>query len=267
MSRAGSAPDGRRPAHDTSDAPPARPGPGTSVTAPDLLLLDYNGVIVNDEPLHFTALRDVLAIERVALDRRTYDATYLGLDDRECLRIAFARAGRPLEPAAWDRLAARKAAWYAEQIRTDLPLVGGVRAFVREAARAGARVGVVSGALRREIAAGLARAGIGDVVATVVSAEDVGAGKPDPAGYRLAIARLGGEAGARARAVAIEDSVPGLAAARAAGAGCVLLTTSLPADRLPGGGAAGGGAGDAVWNSFEGHAPEELRPLFREVRA
>jgi beta-phosphoglucomutase-like phosphatase (HAD superfamily) len=26
----------------------------------DLLLLDYNGVIVNDEPLHFAALRDVL---------------------------------------------------------------------------------------------------------------------------------------------------------------------------------------------------------------
>lgn len=225
----------------------------------DLLLLDYNGVIADDEPLHFAALRDVLAIERIALDRATYDAAYLGLDDRACVRLAFERAGRPLEAAALKRLAIRKADWYAESIRAGLPLVGGVREFVRGAAAAGALVGVVSGALRREIAAGLARAGISDVVGAVVAAEDVADGKPDPAGYRLAIARLAGETSPHVRAVAVEDSMPGLAAARAAGAGCVLLATSYPADRLTG--------ADAVWDSFAGHTPDELRPLLREVRA
>ena len=225
----------------------------------DLLLLDYNGVIVNDEPLHFAALRDVLAIERIALDRETYDAGYLGLDDRECLRIAFRGARRPLEAAGLEHLATRKAAWYAEDVRAGLPLVSGVGEFVRQAAAAGARIGVVSGALRREIAAGLARAGIGDVVGTVVSTEDVKPGKPDPAGYRLAIARLAGDAAHGLRAVAVEDSVPGLEAARAAGAGCVLLATSYPAERLAG--------GDAVWDSFAGHAPAELAPLFRAVDA
>lgn len=225
----------------------------------DLLLLDYNGVIVDDEPLHFAALRDVLAVERIALDRDAYDAFYLGLDDRACLRMAFERAGRTLEAAALEELAVRKARWYAESIRTGLPLVGGVREFVRGAAAAGARVGVVSGALRREISAGLEVVGIGDVVQAVVSAEDVTACKPDPAGYRLAIARLAADATPPLRAVVVEDSLPGLAAARAAGAGCVLLTTTHPAERLAG--------GDAVWDSFAGHAPEEIRPLFREVRA
>lgn len=225
----------------------------------NLLLLDYNGVIVNDEPLHFAALRDVLAVERIPLDRATYDAVYLGLDDRECLRIAFERAGRRLEAAALECLAARKARWYGESVRSGPPLVAGVREFVRQAAAASARVGVVSGALRREIAVGLERAGIGDVVAVVVSAEDVKNGKPDPAGYRLAITRLAGGEDRDLRAVAIEDSVPGLAAARAAGAGCVLLATSHPAERLTG--------GDAVWGSFAGHVPQELAPLFREVGA
>jgi HAD superfamily hydrolase (TIGR01509 family) len=134
-----------------------------------------------------------------------------------------------------------------------------VREFVRAAAAAGLRVGVVSGALRREITAGLARAGIDDVVAAVVSTEDVADGKPDPAGYRLAIARSTDEAARGARAVVVEDSAPGLEAARALGAGCVMLTTSHPARQLAG--------ADVVWDSFAGHAPEELRPLLREVRA
>ena len=223
----------------------------------DLLLLDYNGVIVNDEPLHFAALRDVLDVERIPMDRGTYDAAYLGLDDRECLRTAFVRAGRSLEPAALDRLAARKADWYAELVRAGLPLVSGVGQFVRAASDAGMRIGVVSGALRREIAAGLECAGVADVVRVVVSAEDVTAGKPDPGGYRLAIARLAGDADAAVRAVAVEDSAPGLAAARASGAGCVMLATSQSAERLTGAG--------TIWDSFARHAPEELAPLFREV--
>jgi beta-phosphoglucomutase len=224
----------------------------------DLLLLDYNGVIANDEPLHFTALRDVLAIERIAMDEATYYADYLGFDDRGCLRAAFRRAGRPLDAAALSRLAARKADWYAELVRTGLPLVPGVREFVRGAADDGMRIGVISGALRREILAGLECAGIADRVRVVVSAEDVATGKPDPAGYRLAISRLAGAAAPPLRAVAVEDSAPGLAAARAAGPGCVMLATSRPAGQLSG--------ADAIWDSFAGHAPQELAPLVREVK-
>ncbi len=136
----------------------------------------------------------------------------------------------------------------------------GVGDFVRSAA-AGATVAVVSGALRREIEAGLDGAGLAGVVATVVSAEDVAAGKPDPAGLRLALARLAAGAGPRPRApwrvTVIEDSRPGLLAARALGAGCVALTTSHPASDL--------GDADLVWTSFENHQPRELEPLFREV--
>jgi beta-phosphoglucomutase len=223
-----------------------------------LLLLDYNGVIANDEPLHYAALRDVLAVERIALDEAAYAADYLGLDDPACLREAFRHAGRPLEPAAVHRLAARKADWYAELVRAGLPLVPGVGEFARAAATGmGLGLAVVSGALRREVAAGLQCAGIADLVRVVVSAEDVAAGKPDPAGYRRAIAQLAGEADVRVGVVVVEDSVPGLAAARAVGAGCVMLATSHSAGRLAG--------ADLVWTSFAGHQPQELAPLFREV--
>jgi beta-phosphoglucomutase len=223
---------------------------------PQVLLLDYNGVVVDDERIHFAALRDVLAVERVAVDEGAYFADFLGLEDRACIRIAFQRASRRLDAGALERLAARKAAWYADATRAGIPLVPGVQEFVRAAARF-ARVAVVSGALRREIAAGLERAGIRDVVGAVVSAEDVPEGKPDPAGLRLGLARLLGEPTGRVRAVIVEDSLPGIAAARALGAGCVALTTSRDARTLAG--------ADAVWSTFAGHGVAERGPLFREV--
>ena len=220
-----------------------------------VLLLDYNGVVVDDEPLHFAALRDVLAIERIALDEAGYYADFLGFDDRAGIREAFRRAGRPLEPERVLRLAARKARWYAESTRAGLPLVPGVRRFVREAA-ALARIAIVSGALREEIRVGLAQAGIAEAVECIVSAEDVARGKPDPEGHRLAIATLTGGASV-ARVVVVEDSLPGLTAARALGAGCLALATTQDGAALT--------TADLVWDSFEGHAARELVPLLREV--
>lgn len=221
----------------------------------DVVLLDFNGVVVDDEPIHFAALRDVLGREGIEVDEATYYADYLGFEDRVCIREAFRRSGRALGRPDLDRIAAEKAARYAASTRDAVPLVPGVREFVRAAASS-ARIAVVSGALRREIHAGLERAGLADVVACVVSAEDVARCKPDPEGHRRALAALA-PAASRVRAVVVEDSAPGIAAARALGAGCVVLTTSHDASDLAG--------ADLVWDSFDGHRPAELSPLLREV--
>ena len=222
----------------------------------DALLLDYNGVIVDDEPLHCDAFRAVLEEEGLPISRDEYYEEYLGLDDRACFRKALYADGRPLPPGEVQSLVARKGERYLALAARALPLVPGVTAFVREAERC-AQVGVVSGAVRREIEPGLALAGIADVVTAVVSSEDVASSKPDPAGLRLGLRRLGGSAGGPWRVVVAEDSLPGLAAARALGAGCLMLATAHPAAALAG--------ADLVWRSFEGHHPDELEPLFRTV--
>lgn len=224
----------------------------------DALLLDYNGVIVDDEPLHYAAFREVLAALGIALDAPAYYADYLGLDDRAAFREAFRRADRPLEGRTLRRLTADKAGRYAELAARDLRLVPGVAGFVRAAAGTFA-IAVVSGALRREIDAGLMQAGIADAVLAIVSTEEVHATKPDPAGFLLGMQRLAVRHGSGAwRAVAVEDSLPGLGAARALGAGCAMLTTSHQAGSLA--------RADAVWASFEGHSPDELVPLLKPVK-
>lgn len=72
-------------------------------------------------------------------------------------------------------------------------------------------------ALRRMAAAGIPEP------AVMVTAEDVSAGKPDPAGYRLAATRLGIEV---TDCLIFEDATVGILAAEAAGADLVVVTAT-----------------------------------------
>lgn len=65
----------------------------------------------------------------------------------------------------------------------------------------------------------------------LVSADDVAEGKPDPAGYLMAAAQLGASP---AECLVIEDTPPGVLAARAAGMRVLALTTTYPAGKLLG---------------------------------
>jgi sugar-phosphatase len=65
--------------------------------------------------------------------------------------------------------------------------------------------------------------------AVLVTGQDVPRGKPDPAGYLLAAERLGVDPHA---CVAVEDAPPGVAAARAAGARVIAVTTTHGAAAL-----------------------------------
>lgn len=72
-------------------------------------------------------------------------------------------------------------------------------------------------ALRRMAAAGIPEPEV------MVTAEDVTAGKPDPAGYRLAARRLGVEP---AQCLVFEDATVGILAAEAAGADLMMVTAT-----------------------------------------
>ena len=57
------------------------------------ILFDFNGVIINDEPLQLKAYQQALEPEGVALtETEYYDC--LGMDDLTFTRAAFERAGR-----------------------------------------------------------------------------------------------------------------------------------------------------------------------------
>lgn len=86
-----------------------------------------------------------------------------------------------------------------------------------------------------------------DTFDVIVTGDDVERGKPHPDAYLRAAAMLGVEA---RDCIAIEDSLIGLAAARASGAQVLGIPhhAAIPAD-----------AADAVWSTLEGRAAAELR--------
>jgi HAD superfamily hydrolase (TIGR01509 family) len=221
------------------------------------VLFDFNGVIIDDESQHCAALQRVLANEGIELTREQYYAEYLGLDDRTSFVEAYRRAARTLTTELLNYLVTKKSELYLSIMEKSLRVVPGVREFVREAATR-FRLGIVSGALRREIDAMLARADrdFANRFEIIIAAEDVRRCKPDPAAYLAGLEALNrGTPLAAGACVVMEDSLPGLTAARAAGMPCVMLATSHPAEQLEGRGAA------LVWDSFAGHAAAELANL------
>jgi HAD superfamily hydrolase (TIGR01509 family) len=211
------------------------------------ILFDFNGVIIDDEPQHCDALIATLREYGYELDRDRYYREYLGFDDRECFRFSFARMSRGVDEPALQEAIERKNRHYEHAVRSSMRLVPGAAEFIESAAFDGFQLGIVSGALRREIELVLNLAGLRPHFSEIVAAEDVSACKPDPQGYNQARERM---AIASARCMVVEDSLPGLAAARAAGLRCAMLATSHGEEACAG--------ADLVWRDFTGHEPTDL---------
>lgn len=186
------------------------------------VLFDFNGTISDDEPLLCAIFQELFADAGKPMSEEEYFGSLAGLSDPEIVAAWLGRA----DPAIVDRKIAR----YRERAADGSTVDDETRRSVRLAAEHG-RVAIVSGAARSEIEPVLDAAGLRDAVQAIVSMEDVPRGKPEPDGYLRALELLGLGADA---AAAVEDSPPGLAAAKAAGLRCAALTRTFPAERLAG---------------------------------
>jgi HAD superfamily hydrolase (TIGR01509 family) len=200
------------------------------------LIFDCDGVLVDNEPGHHRALNEALREEGISLDAAGFREV-VGRPDRDTIIWLMEKAGKPVDLDRVTELCRRKAEAFARSVAAGLPPVPGVVDFVRKGA-ALYPVAVASGGIRVEVQAIIAQLGITDCVRVLVTAEDTPRGKPDPAPFLLALERLnaagaGGETPiAAGECLVFEDSVHGIAAARAAGMRSVGLTTLLPADDL-----------------------------------
>jgi beta-phosphoglucomutase-like phosphatase (HAD superfamily) len=198
-------------------------------------LFDFNGVLIDDEAVHFAAFRDVVLPLGIDLERATYDDRYLGFDDAGAFKAMLTDAGRPAPAEEIARLIEAKKPVYMARIATELRIFDGAKDIVLRRAALGP-VGIVSGALRHEIEHALDAMGVRDRIGFIVSAEDTTECKPHPEGYLLGLRALRREGDERGVAV-IEDSLAGVAAAKHAKLRCAAVAHSYPADRLAAAGA------------------------------
>jgi HAD superfamily hydrolase (TIGR01509 family) len=206
------------------------------------LVFDFNGTLSHDEPLLFAIYAQLFAEHGRPLTQEQYLTTLAGNTEEAIIGSWLDVQGDELERLMEERIERYRALADGATIAEEL------RAVVREAA-AQVPIGLVSGAYRREIEPVLAGAGIAECFTTVVTADDVTAGKPHPEGYLLALGRLA--PGLRARdVVAFEDTEAGVASAKAAGLRCIAVRGTLPDARLA--------AADELVDAIDGALVERL---------
>lgn len=170
---------------------------------------DIDGTLVDSEPLHLFALKQVCLAHGVDIS---------DLDDTHFVGVHIGNVWRALQPRFPAALSF--AAWSAQINRAfsdnadRLVEIEGAAAVVAGLAEKGLRQVAVSNSNRAVVDANLRAVGVAELMEFSLSLDDVCEGKPDPFPYRLACYRLGLDPG---EVMAVEDSATGAASARAAG--------------------------------------------------
>jgi beta-phosphoglucomutase len=196
------------------------------------LFFDFNGVIIDDEPLQLKAYQEVLAGHGINLMEEQYYGS-MGMDDKAFLRAAFKQGDRELTEVTMQEAIDRKSEIHRRLIEDELTLFPGVVSFLETTSRR-YQLGLVSMARRVEIDYVLQRARLSSLFSVIVSAEEVAHCKPDPECYVLAFAKIN-EVRSMARrlpllpqeCLVIEDAAQGIAAGRAAGMRTMGVTNTV----------------------------------------
>jgi HAD superfamily hydrolase (TIGR01509 family) len=185
--------------------------------------MDFNGVIINDEPLQMKVYAGLLKDEGIELTEEGYYSCG-GMDDETFLREQFRRAGRTdVTDAEITGLIQKKTAKWREVVTGDVPLFEGVENFIKKCKQRYA-MALVSMANRDEINHILDVTGLRNYFDVVISAENVSECKPNPECYISAFRQLdrirsaqGHHPLERHECLVIEDVPQGIQSGRAAG--------------------------------------------------
>lgn len=223
--------------------------------------MDFNGVIIDDEPVQMKAYQEVLSAEGVDLNEEDYLAS-LGMDDRTFVAAAYERAGKKAADGKIDELIQKKLAMWREVVTDDLPLFPGVEDFIAKSARE-FTLGIVSMSGSNEINFILEKSGLRPHFATVVSADDVSNCKPDPEIFRTGFRQVdsvrtstGHPPITHSECLVIEDSPPGVFGARRADLRVLGVANTVKPDDLR-----RAGAGAVAWD-LRDWIPETVRLVF-----
>lgn len=173
------------------------------------LLWDLDGTLIDSEPVHIAALKDVLAQAELPIPPDLHD-WLIGLGARQVHQVLVERLGLAL---SYESLVGHKHEAYRRRCAELRPRSGSLEVF-RSLARRGIRQAIVSNSDRVLVDLNLTALGLAVPDQVSISRNDVRCGKPDPEAYLRAAWLLGELSRA---CVVVEDSPVGAAAGLAAG--------------------------------------------------
>ncbi len=199
------------------------------------VILDFDGVICDSEPLHYQAFQKSFADVGVDITADLYYSKYLGYTDRELVDAVCQDFTLNWTYQKKADFVNKKVDLFARIVRQQDCVMPGVKDFISTVKQNNLRLAICSGSLLCDIELLLAGSDIKDSFEYIVSAEDVEKGKPEPHGYLLALEKLNSTEKIKIKpdeCVAVEDSIWGLKAAIAAGMHTAAVATSYSADEL-----------------------------------
>ena len=206
-------------------------------------LFDFDGTLVDTEPIYDIFWNKKAAEYRLGIDN--FAARIKGTTMPDILKTYFSH----FTEAQRQQLIDEALAYEAEM---DFPVFPGALDFVRMLKREGMSLGLVTSSEGWKIERAFGLLGLNGVFDTVVTADRITHGKPDPMCYRLALADLQLQP---ADAIAFEDALAGIQAATGAGLRVIGLSTTNQAEALR-------DKVYAVIPGFEGITMEEVRRWF-----
>ncbi len=156
------------------------------------IVFDFDGVIVDSEPLHYRAFLRIADPFGVRFDYDQYLARYVGYDDRDGFRVMLTDAGHPdlaNDPDRITTLCQQKAAAFESVVAEGVTPIPGALELI-DHLHPHLPLAIASGATRSDIDLILTRLGRADLFNPIVTADDVTRSKPHPQTYTLAVAGL-----------------------------------------------------------------------------
>ena len=187
------------------------------------VIFDMDGVLLDSEPLHYEAVRQILAEQGVDFPIEDY-FRYLGTTltstwDDLCERFPITMPFAQFE--------ARYNADVLVQYQAGAPLISGARELVAQLRDEGVPIAVASSSHREWVEAALTGAGLWQYFQQTTAGDEVSMGKPSPEIYLKAAHKLGVDP---IDCIAIEDAPAGVESAKAAGMSVVLVRNDLTND-------------------------------------
>ncbi len=196
------------------------------------VVFDMDGTIVDNMPLHAEAFDLYVAAHGLPPLTMADRARFDGQRNRDIFPVLL---GRELSAQELQACIDEKEGTYRELSRGRLRPHTGLPELLEHLAARGVPVAVATAAPPENVPHTLAETGLGDRLRVVVRADEVKNGKPAPDVFLEAARRIGADPRA---CLAFEDAPLGIRAARAAGMGCVAITTSFSAAAMAEHGAA-----------------------------
>ena len=190
----------------------------------EAILFDLDGTLADTDSIHFAVWQDMLVRFELDIDRTFYRQRISGRTNSKIIKDIIPQLS--LEEA-W-KLATEKEETY-RRIANSLRPTPGLDKLIRLTDNTGIKKAVVTNAPEDNATYMLKILRLTDTFPTVIMAKDAPPGKPDPAPYQLALARLGVKS---KNAIAIEDSAAGIRSAVGAGIYTIGITSSHPAQDL-----------------------------------